>query len=233
MPWGTCMLPMECEAEYRIYRGDYFCGRTQFICCGVLVTSYDMYQGFDVSFEDSNLLTDSEEKKYREIGSKERMRRQRLKNRKKRRRERMKRKRKIKRAIRKIETEIRKVLSKTFWNRTHQSKKKTKELKKFIKNLKVEYKMGLQSLKEIHMNEMVKIDNALQTKLEQIRGMNREFHANNTYREIIVNGTVNPKVVRMLVDAYPDLAKMVDGRKSNPQGNKPKDYDIEYGVLYY
>ncbi|MFB9840646.1 hypothetical protein, partial [Actinoallomurus acaciae] len=53
MPWGTCMLSLECDSELRIYRGDYFCGRTQFVCCGLQLTSYDMYQGFDVSFADS------------------------------------------------------------------------------------------------------------------------------------------------------------------------------------
>ncbi|KAJ0173481.1 hypothetical protein K1T71_010630 [Dendrolimus kikuchii] len=235
MPWGSCMLPMECDAEYRIYRGDYFCGRTQFVCCALELHTYDMYQGFDVSFADSSLSTDSEERKNRNRGSKERRRRKRRKERKKRRRQRQKRKRKIKKNIRKIIREIRKILNRSYRNGTTQRKRKTKQLKKFIKDLKRQYRKDRQSVKTIHETDMIKIDTALQQKLNQLMSMNRDFIRNSTFRNIVVNGTINKQGARMLVQAYPELSSYIDARRTGDV-DEPQDYleyDIEYGLLYY
>lgn len=231
------MLPMECEAEYRIYRGDYFCGRTKFICCALQLTNYDLYAGFDVSFADSSLATDSEEKKNRERGSKERKRRKKIRDRKRRLRDRLKRKRKIKRTIGKIIREIKKILNRSYRNGTTSRKKKTKQLKKFIKNMKKQYIKDRKSVKDIHEMELIKIDAALMKRLLEIRGMNNQYVKNATFRDIIANGTINKQNARMLIKAYPELAGMLQTRRrGKSRGDRPKDYldyDIEYGYLYY
>ncbi|XP_026498933.2 uncharacterized protein LOC113402820 [Vanessa tameamea] len=233
-PWGSCMLPMECEAEYRIYRGDYFCGRTKFICCALQITTYDMYAGFDVSFADSSLATDSEEKKNRDRGSKERKRRKRIRDRKRRLRDRKKRKRKIKRTIRKIIREIRKVLNRSFRNGTTARKRKTKQLKKFIKEMKKRYIKDRKAVQDIHEIELTKIDAGLLNRLNEIKGMNQQYAKNSTFRNIVVNGTISRQNQKILVEAYPDLMDLLNTRRR--ESVKPKDYldyDIEYGYLYY
>lgn len=228
------MLPMECDAEYRIYRGDYFCGRTQFVCCALMQTNYDMYQGFDVSFADTSMATDSEEKRNRNLGSKENRRKKKHKDKRRRRRDRLKRKRQIKRDIKKIIKEIRKILSRAYRNGTTVRKQKTKQLKKFIKALKSQYKKDRKSVKTIHQLELSKIDDALQKKLQQIRGVNQNFISNQTFRDIVVNGTVNPSAVKVLVQDYPELARMLDEtRRSNDAEPDYLEYDLEYGLLYY
>ncbi|CAG9565675.1 unnamed protein product [Danaus chrysippus] len=235
LPWGSCMLPMECEAEYRIYRGDYFCGRTKFICCALQITNYDLYGGFDVSFADSSLATDSEEKRNKDRGSKERKRRKRIGERKKRLRQRMKRKRRIKRTIRRIIREIRKILNRSFRNGTTARKRKTKQLKKFIKDMKKQYIKERKAVKDIHEMELIKIDAALQKRLTEIRGVNQEFIKNSTFRDIVVNGTINKQNARILMDAYPELKEFLQTRRKGV-GENPRDhldYDIEYGYLYY
>ncbi|XP_052743993.1 uncharacterized protein LOC112054903 [Bicyclus anynana] len=229
------MLPMECEAEYRIYRGDYFCGRTKFICCALQFTNYDLYEGFDNSFADSSLATDSEEKKNRDRGSKEKKRRKSARDRKRRFRDRLKRKRRIKRTIRKIMREIRKILNKSFRNGTAARKKKTKQLKRFIKQMKQRYIKERRIVKDIHETELIKIDAALQKRLNEIRGMNQEYVNNQTFRDIIVNGSISRQNVKMLMKAYPDLADVINTRRTGKE-KPPKDYleyDIEYGYLYY
>lgn len=252
MPWGTCMLAVECDAEYRIYRGDYFCGRTHYICCALLLTNYDMYQGLDISFDDSSFSTDSNEKNAKG-NSAEDERKKRKAERNKRKRERAKRKRDIKKTIRKIVTEIRKILNRAWRNGTAQRKRKTKELKKFIENLKKQYRKDRKSVVSVHEYEMVKIDTDLQKRLDQIQNVNQAFMSNDTFRDIIVNGTVNEEKLRMLLRSYPELGKML-GRgkkkkrrsngldfdafptpvKKDEPDNKPVlEYDLEYGRLYY
>ncbi|KAM3959301.1 uncharacterized protein ACR2FA_006606 [Aphomia sociella] len=233
MPWGTCMLPMECESEYRIYRGDYFCGRTQFVCCALQQTTYDLYQGFDVSFADSSLGTDSEEKRYKGRGSKEKKVRKRLKEKNKRKIQRLKRKRQIKRNIRKIIKEIRKILNRSYRNGTTARKRKTKQLKKFIKELKKKFKKDRKSVTDIHELELIKIDATLQKKLNQIRDMNQQFIKNTTFRDIIVNGTITKEGARMLLEAYPEMASYLKTRRNNYEPKDYMDYDVEYGEIYY
>ncbi|KAL4703577.1 hypothetical protein ACJJTC_006963 [Scirpophaga incertulas] len=236
MPWGNCMLPMQCDAEYRIYRGDYNCGRTQFVCCALQIHNYDMYQGFDVSFADSELTTDSEEKRDRNKGSQGKSRNKKFKARQKRRRERMKRKRKMKQEIKKIVREMQRILNRSFKNATTQRKRKTKQLKKFIAMLKKDYKKDRFSVQDIHADAMKNIDAAFQTKLEQLRVMNNEFMKNSTFRDILVNGTISSKVARELLQVYPELSTILLARRSNNNHDDKNDYlnyDIEYGLLYY
>ncbi|CAG9789491.1 unnamed protein product [Diatraea saccharalis] len=235
MPWGSCMLPMECESEFRIYRGDVFCGRTQFVCCGLQITTYDMYQGFDNSFEDSMLATSSEEKREREKGSKENKRKKRMREKRRRRRDRQRRKRKIRRTMVKIRKEIKKILSKIYRNGTSMRKKKTKQLKKFVKHLKKQYKKDRNAVKKIHVNVIKDIDEQLQQKLNQLKGMNTQFMKNSTFRDIVVNGTITPQVARILMENYPEISSMLRARKSNYDYAESKDlnYDVEYGYIYY
>ncbi|XP_045537807.1 uncharacterized protein LOC106708564 [Papilio machaon] len=234
MPWGTCMLPMECEAEYRIYRGDFSCGRTTFVCCALQLSTYDMYGGFDISFQDSSLETDSEEKRMRDVNSRERRERKKKREKRKRKRDRDKRKRKIKKNIQNIIKEIRKILDRAYKNGTAMRKKKTKQLKRFIKELKKQYRKDRQSVKDIHEMEIIKVDAALMKKLNQIRVVNRNFMKNATFREIIINGTMTKKQARMLLESYPDLEGYMT-RRAAPAGaaHTPADYDIEYGYFYY
>lgn len=233
MPWGTCMLPMECESEYRIYRGDSFCGRTQFVCCALQLNTYDMYQGFDVSFADSSLATDTEEKKNRGKSSKKKRKEKRRRD--KRKRDRDKRKKIIKKNIRKIIREIRKILSRTYRNGTTARKMKTKQLKRFIKQLKKQYRNDRESVKDIHTLEMVKIDADLMKRLNQIKEVNNNFIKNSTFRDILTNGEMSQKGLRMLLEAYPELATYISTRRRVNQNpfKDYLDYDIEYGLTYY
>lgn len=196
-----------------------------------------MYQGEDLSFEDSELSTDSEEKKNRGGGgSGDKKRKGSKKRSQKRRREREKRKKTIKKNIKKIVKEIRKILDKTYRNGTNSRKKKTKQLKKFVKNLKKKYKQDRQAVKDVHEVELIKIDNDLMKRLNDIRVMNDNFIKNATFRDIVVNGTINKQGARMLIEAYPELTPYFRGitRRSGDGVKKDYlDYDIEYGMLYY
>ncbi|XP_053613953.1 uncharacterized protein LOC128677265 [Plodia interpunctella] len=239
MPWGTCMLPMECDSEYRIYRGDFNCGRTQFVCCALQLTVYDMYQGFDLSFEDSALRTDSDEKKAGgKKGSAEDNKKTKKRDKRKRQAARKKRKREIKRLIRKIQKEIRRIINKQDRNASQQRKRKTKQLKKFIEMLKAQYRHDRKAVQDIHEHEMVKIDDALKVRLHEISMMNQNFVNNATFRDIVVNGTLNRQSARMLVEAYPELQPYVHVNVRRRSGvSRPVrdylDYDVEYGMLYY
>nr|XP_021199166.2 uncharacterized protein LOC110382799 [Helicoverpa armigera] len=261
MPWGSCMLPMECDAEYRVYRGDYFCGRTAYVCCALQVTNYDMYQGNDISFEGSSFSTDSNEKNAK-AGSKEEARKERERERSERKKERERRKRKIRKSIQRIVAEIRKILNRAYRNGTTQRKRKTRELKKFIEMMKKQYRKDRKSVVNVHEYEMVKIDEKLQAQLDKIGSMNEAFMNNDTFREIVVNGTINKHKLAALLRSNPKYAKLFKGRRSrvqlqpvriDPLTEKPFDeesssdieaailakgppqhnYDVELGVLYY
>uniref|UniRef100_A0A2A4JU39 Uncharacterized protein n=1 Tax=Heliothis virescens TaxID=7102 RepID=A0A2A4JU39_HELVI len=262
MPWGSCMLPAECDAEYRVYRGDYFCGRTMYVCCALQVTNYDMYQGLDISFEGSSFSTDSNEKNAK-AGSREEARKRREHEKNKRKKERDKRKRKIRKSIRKIVSEIRKILNRSYRNGTAQRKKKTRELKKFIEMMKDQFRKDRKSVVNVHEFEMVKIDEKLQAQLDKIRDVNEDFMTNDTFREIIVNGTINKTKLAALLRSHPRYSKLFKSRRSriekqariHPLTEKPfpvteesssdieaallakniplHHYDVELGVLYY
>lgn len=236
MPWGTCMLAMECEAEYRIYRGDSFCGRTRYVCCALQLNSYDMYQGFDVSLDDKSLSTDSDEKK--DKNSEEKRKKKKKREKKRRKKNRDKRKRKIRKTIRKIIKEIRKLLNKQYKNGTRQRKKKTELLKKFVKKLKKQYKKDRQSIADLHEEDIIKIDTALMAKLYRIKDMNQQFMWNATFRNIITSGKLTRTGARMLVEAYPELQEDIKLRRSgggaadDALDKKYFEYDVEYGYVY-
>lgn len=233
MPWGTCMLAVECESEYRIYRGDYFCGRTQYVCCALQMTNYDLYQGIDASFDEKSLSTDSRELK----SSNEDKKKKSKKRKRKRRKEREKRKKRIKKNIKKIVREIKKILDRHYRNGTKQRKRKTKQLKKFVTHMKKQYKKERQAITNIHEEELIKIDIKVMTRLQQIKEVNHNFMKNSTFRDIIVNGTATKQGARMLVEAYPELQSYFNLRRSGSGLKAPSkdylEYDVEYGYLYY
>lgn len=250
------MLAMECEPEYRIYRGDMYCGRTSFVCCALELTTYDMYQGFDISFEDKSFATDSAELVKEHDKSRT--------DRKERRDARKRRKRKIKQTIKNIIREINKILNNIYRNATIRRKRKTKQLKRFVKFLKTEYKKNRHVVQELHQERIVKIDTELMKKLYDIKEMNQNFMKNQTFADIVVNGTMTKEGARMLIQAYPELQEFIErpsdsspspppiinmadvrnrrfgGAVLNPEEKtdlKPKgdylEYDVEYGFLYY
>ncbi|KAF9406263.1 hypothetical protein HW555_013306 [Spodoptera exigua] len=235
VPWGSCMMDEECDPEYRIFRGDYFCGRTSFVCCSLQYTTFDLYQGLDPSFE-SSLSTDSSEKTTTMSSYKKRMR-----EKKKRRNERNKRKRKIKESIIRIVKEIKKTLHKAYQNATATRKKKTRELRKLIKYIKKQYIKDRQSVAHVHELDIAKVDERLQKNLNQIKGFNEKFLANETFREILVNGTAKGHLKEFL-RTHPKLRKIITQRRQDggllepvPDDKSSADveYDMEYGVLYY
>ncbi|XP_026332910.1 uncharacterized protein LOC113239950 [Hyposmocoma kahamanoa] len=251
MPWGTCMLPMECDVKYRIYNGDVYCGRTSFVCCALEVVTYDMYQEFDVKFEDKSTSEDSDEANYDRQRARE--------NQKKRREARKKRKKRIKKTRNNITREMKNILTKSYANATNRRKKKAKQLQRFIKFLKTEYKKNRHMVQDLYEEATVKIDAELMKKLYDIREMNHNFMLNQTFADIVVNGT--KKGARMLIQAYPALQEFIDktppltppivgmaeknnnrfgGALSEPKdktGFKQKgdylEYDVQYGFLYY
>lgn len=237
MPWGTCMLAAECDGEYRIYRGDRFCGRTNFVCCALQLNMYDMNQGFDVSFQDSGLETDSAEKRHRQMGSKERRRKRRERDRRRRKRDREVRKKKIKRKIAKIVREMQRILNRSYRNATTVRRKKTKTLKKFIKYLKKKYRTDRDTVKDIHEIQLIRIDYNLMQKLKQMSEVNKRFMTNDTFSKIVLQGEMTYNGARMLVEAYPELTDQIKLDKTRRSGGKePEDYlnyDVEYGMLYY
>lgn len=228
------MLAMECEAEYRIYRGDMYCGRTSFVCCALEATTYDMYQGFDVSLEDKGFSTDTDEIRNRE--NKDKGKEHFRKDKKKRKDARARRKKKIKKTISHIVKEISKILNKLYRNSSRQRKTRSRQMKKLIQKLKKEYKKDRLAVKDLHEEYMIKIDAALMKKLIEIRDMNNNFMHNATFASIVVNGTMSKEGARMLIQAYPELETYISQARRNSGGNNTGDYleyDVEYGFLYY
>lgn len=250
------MLPAECEPEYRIYRGDIHCGNTMYICCAIVGTKYDLYNGLDISFEDSEFGTDTNELIHQ---NEDASKKDRSKDRNKRKRDREKRKKKILRKIRKIVKEIRKILGNAYKNATSERKKRTKQLKKFIESMKKQYKKDRQAVAKVHDTDMIKIDDNLKAKLDHIKGLNENFMTNETFRNIIVNGSLSKRKLKRLLRSYPDLAKYMKQKRRSSLKNKRRsgidltigvdsgdrahqsaklkpdkpDYDVEYGMLYY
>ncbi|XP_047993952.1 uncharacterized protein LOC125232362 [Leguminivora glycinivorella] len=210
MPWGSCVLAVECSAEFRIYKGDYFCGRTQWVCCAINFHTYDLYQGLSVSLEESSFEINSADERDRakKKSSKERRKRS-DRRRKRRRRLREERKRKIKRAIARIVKEVRRILDKAYKNASKLRKKKTNTMKKFIKFLKKQYKMDRESAKDIHEHQMMEVDQEFMDKLNQIKDLNADFMSNDTFRHIIVNKTLTLRGAKMLLEAYPELQEFM------------------------
>ncbi|KAJ8714223.1 hypothetical protein PYW08_007843 [Mythimna loreyi] len=216
MPWGTCMRPIDCEEEYRILRGDAACGRSQYVCCAFVDTTYDMYQAPDMSFEhDNSLTTDSDiEKGYKDSHEEEkRLRLHRKHERSKRKRTKVLLKKKIRHSITKIIAEITKLLQKAYRNATSIRMRKTKDLMDFIREMKKQYRHDRESLVTAHEFDILKYDLALESSLKRIKGVNEAFLTNDTFREIIVNGTINTKALEKLKKTHPVLSLFFNTRR--------------------
>lgn len=227
-------MNLECEPEYRIFRGDVYCGRTSFVCCALEATTYDLYQGFDVSFEDKSLSTDTEEFEKRK--DKNYKNKKAIKDKKRRKDARARRKKKIKRKIKKIMFEINKILNRIYQNSSRQKKSRSRQMRKLIKKLKKEYKKNRLAIKDLHEEYLIKIDAALMRKINQIKELNNNFMKNATFASIVVNGTMTKEGARMLIQAYPELTTFVSETRRTSDGKNTGDYldyDVEYGLLYY
>lgn len=255
------MLPAECEPEYRIYRGDNFCGRNTFVCCGLERTAYDMYQGLDMSFQRENSLSTDSEDEHDQVSHYERdeHRKKRKQERKRKKRYKEQLKKRLRNSIKNIITEITELLQKAYRNGTAHRAKKTKELKDFIKKMKKQYRKDRKTLLDAHDFNMANYEIKLSESMNKIRGLNQAFMLNDTFRDIVVNGTVNKENLLRLQKTHPVLslffnnrrmgggdiksgpdkiklkkAKVPESEKKNEEQN-PKDleYDLEYGLLYY
>lgn len=236
VPWGSCMLPMECESEYRIYRGDFFCGRTEFVCCSILLNTYDLYHGLiDVSLSDSSLQTDSDELKVTK--NKHSKKKDQKRSKKQRQKMRHKRKKAIKKLIKKTVQDIGKILNKTYKFGTKARIRKTNQLKKFVKKLKEKYKKDRQTVKDIHEIELHKIDDQLNKGIINIREINRDLVYNNSIHKWVVNGTLSRNDAKILRSNYPNIWKdlslsQLTRRNKEQTDDSNMKYDIEYGLLY-
>lgn len=218
LPWGTCMLAPECDAEYRIYRGDSFCGRTSLVCCALQLSNYDFYHGIDISFGASSYSTTSSDEDMIILGPKERKERQERKAREKRKQERAKRKDRLEKSIKKIVKEVKDILSRAFKNGTMERKKQVDRIREYIKKMKKQYREDRKNLINMHHAEMKVNDEKLQIKLNQIRGLNLAFMTNATFRDIIVNGTVNKEKLIKLLREHPELTQYFQNRRSGGGG---------------
>lgn len=130
--------------------------------------------------------------------------------------------------------EIQKILNRTYRNGTTARRKKTKQLKKFIKYMKKNYKKNRHAVRDIHERDLLAIDTRLEQKLKNVNTMNKDFMHNKTFRDIVVNGTVTDETAKMMIEAYPELKNRFKLFRRSGQYRRPlDDYDIEYGLLYY
>ncbi|CAB3249433.1 unnamed protein product [Arctia plantaginis] len=208
LPWGTCTLRFQCDGEYRIYRGDFSCGRTGLVCCAVQGYRHDLNQAFDVSFADSSVFSTSSEEKVKEArGSKEMRRRKRARKRKQLVGERHRRIRKIKAMIRKMVKLIRKELNRAFRNNTHKRFFATENLKTLVNAMKKKYRENRHTALQLYETDRIRITTELSNKLSQFKIINQHFLTNDTFREIIVNGTMKKTIARQLLAMYPELVE--------------------------
>ncbi|KAH9642987.1 hypothetical protein HF086_013548 [Spodoptera exigua] len=243
LPWGTCMRAVECDAEYRIYRGDSFCGRTSLVCCALMLSNYDFNNGIDISFGGTS-FSSSDEDYVKANDSKEIKKRFIKKTRAKRKQERAIRKMRMQRSIRSIIQEIKTILKHAYNNRTLERKNKVDRIREYIKRMKKQYRQERMNLIKLHHEEQTVLDEKFQSKLNQVRGMNEAFMTNDTFMDIIVNGTVNKSKLMSLLRDHPQLRPYFKTRRLGNGEPYPKldfmdansenrEYDVEYGVLYY
>ncbi|XP_075983025.1 uncharacterized protein LOC142981194 [Anticarsia gemmatalis] len=205
-PWGTCLLPMQCEAEYRIYGGDRSCKYTQFICCLVQETQHDMSEDFDTVDETSG-SSDTEEKRRERLGSKEMRRRKRARRKYRRIKERQISKTKIKKLIRNIGRQIDKILVSTY--RGYQKVKPMREIMvhKYIKDLKRQFKMDRKIILNLHQRDVNKMIHQVRNKFGNIKKIDFNEVMNGTFKELLNRASLTKDGLRMLNDSYPELAE--------------------------
>lgn len=206
MPLGSCTLPGECDPEFRIYRGDHTCGRTSFVCCALIMTNYDFYQALDISLAGSSASTDSTEKKERNAAvvahKKRKLERYKLKK------QRRRRKRLIKKNIKSIITAFKKILNFAYRNKTSESKKRSEKLLKLIKHMKKEFTKDRTALIKIHQYDMLKMDDQLEAKLNQLRPLHTDFMTNDTFRKIVMNEKIDKEKLKQFLRLQPMKAFM-------------------------
>ncbi|XP_022818008.1 uncharacterized protein LOC111350608 [Spodoptera litura] len=254
MPWGTCMLNIQCEPEYRIYRGDSFCGKTKFVCCALQLTNYDLYKGLDLSAAGTSFSTDSNEDYYNKIlGSREIEHKKNRRERKQRKLDRAKRKKKMIKSIKRIVQEIKSILNKAYSNATNIRQKRTSRIRQMIYKMKEQFRLDRKAVITAHHSELKGKDLALQAKLNRIKNLNEEFMTNDTFRSIIINGTVDKEKLQAVLRQYPQLQeymkaeRRVDGGDADTESEetvaqklkiedanpKMEYYDVEYGMMYF
>lgn len=175
-----------------------------------------MYQANDMSFEHDNSQTsDSEiEKRYRDTRDEKLQKRMEWKHEKhKRKRTKALIKKKIRHSITHIISEITKYMQKAYRNTTAVRIKKTKELMDLVKKMKKQFRKDKDSIVEAHVFDIINYDLALEESLKNIQGMNEAFMSNKTYRDIIINGTVNKEELRKLQRSHPVLSLFHKSRR--------------------
>ncbi|XP_035449694.2 uncharacterized protein LOC118275733 [Spodoptera frugiperda] len=256
MPWGTCMVQTQCEPEYRIYRGDSFCGQTRFICCALQPTNYDLYHAIDISAAEAgtSYSTDSDDA-YRDkvMGSREVSKKRDRRQRRNRKLDRAKRKKKMIKSIKRIIQEIKDILNKAYSNATTVRQKRTTRLQQLVYNMKKQFRLDRKAVISAHHAELKDKDEAFQAKLNGVRGLNNAYMTNDTFRSIIINGTVDKEKLRSVLQQYPQLQeymkaeRRVDGGDADTESDEAVDlklkltdskpamdeYDLEYGMIYF
>lgn len=251
VPWGKCVLSVQCDAESRVYRGDSFCGRTSFVCCAVMLTDteWDNAPLDNLSFEDSGLTTDSQEKK-ETAAKKSQIKQHRIDTADiKMRHKKKERIRNVKRMILKITSVMHRLLTKMFANNTRKRLKAIKKYRNIVKQLKEEYLNDKRQTLILHESFVQKVDENMYKSLQQVMDTNVKFVQNSTFAKIVSERKTNTDEEKMLLEAYPELEQAIranhkaaapepqlepetaPSRRSMP--NNHFAYDVEYGFLYY
>ncbi|XP_041969370.1 glutamic acid-rich protein-like [Aricia agestis] len=206
MPWGNCMRPEKCPPEYRIYRGDYACGYTTYVCCALQLTGDDTIVPLDASFG-----SDFEEDEKKKVAKKKKhsssKKSRKLQDRRRREEERKKRKKRMERIIKRITRRIKKA----FKGDSKVRKRKTREFKKFLKRLKRKYDESRLLVRDRHREVLNKTDREREERLKEIYKKNKEFIRDVT--------NWRPEV-RVSAEASEDVTETPDDREVNAEDDK-------------
>lgn len=121
--------------------------------------------------------------------------------------ERHRRIRKIKAMIRRVVGLIRKHLNRAFRNNTQKRAFATKNLKMLINAMKKKYIKNRHTALGLFETDRIRITTELSNRLSQIKVINQHFLTNDTFRELVVNGTMRKTVARQLLEKYPELVE--------------------------
>ncbi|CAB3248767.1 unnamed protein product [Arctia plantaginis] len=202
--WGSCTLAAQCDGEYRIYRGDLYCGRSALVCCSVLYTTHDLYQGLDISFTDTETDSSGEKRKI-DLGSVRLKRKKKHDDRIRRKRRRKRAKWLIKKKIRKVVHHLRKILNRAFRNVTSDRKRKMEALIKLIKHLRNKFHDERRiAIKKVH-GDIEDVHGDLTKTLIQLDSVNAHFLINETFREFLRRYNISSKELRSLDSVNPKL----------------------------
>lgn len=202
-----------------------------------------------MSFEDSGLTTDSQEKRER-ASKKLKIRMHRMETKKMKHENQKKlRKRRIKRMIKKIANFMSTLFTKIYQNNSRQRFKALMKYKKVVGILKKEYLKDKMQTIMLHDSFIRKIYDNTYKSLQQVMDANINFIRNSTFAKIMSTRAMSVKEEKMLLEAYPELEESiranqvasavelqlgqnaVPSRRSEPTNRF--NYDVEYGFLYY